>query len=832
VNDDVTDRALRALVSLVVMVGAGCAVWAGSRLTPPDSFLHPLVVTGLVILASAYQARLAIRAQHLVTAAGAALLVAVIMLPGPWAVVCVAVGNAVAKAVRRQPPHKAAFNTAKDTIAVTVAAVAFQLAGVAPLTAPAAERAAVWEYLLLLAVAATVYAMLDALTVTWAIALSTRTTWRRVIRRDLETAALRVADLAIAAATAVLFLVDPLLLAATPLAVVAVFLTQRHRLHLREERRAWQRLAASTDALSTVGLDTVLHTAIRGIAELFPDLDIEVELTGPSGPRLVRGNQAGVGYDGDPASAPAGSGPTVDVALEGGPDDRPVGVLRLRFPVEVGLSDREQYMLTTLAAGLSTAVRNASAYAEVSRLAERNAHDATHDALTDLPNRRQLNQRAAELLGQPDRRTVALLLLDLDHFKEVNDTLGHEAGDQVLLEVAERLRRAAGGALVARLGGDEFAVLFGEPGGAGAASRRARKVLESLPDPMELSGVPISLHTSAGLAMAGGTTDPVELLRRADVAMYRSKETGRPLVVYARGKDSADLGRLALAGELPRAVAEREFTVGFQPIVDLASGCAVGAEALTHWQHPDLGHLPPAAFLGLVERTGLLAPFTEAVLDRALAAATEWRAAGFDLQVAVNVSPRSLADPGLPRTVLAALADSGVDPRRLTLELTETTAIGRVDVVNRGVARLREAGVRIALDDFGTGHSSLSAVFHVPVDELKIDRTFVAALDTSRQARAVVCSTIELGRRLDLTLVAEGVEQAPQRQTMWELGCHTGQGRLFGWPPQSSEALLAALRRGHDGVPGMLAARLHTDATVLRLPRQLDRLESRLGHPG
>jgi diguanylate cyclase (GGDEF)-like protein len=724
--------------------------------------------------------------------------------------------------------RKAAFNTAKDTLGAGLAAATFHAVGVAPLTSAGAGLAPWWHYVLALCGTAAVYAVFDHLAITPVVALASRTPWRTVFAHEAEIGALfRVADLAVAAATVVLYIVNPLLLAAAPLAVLVTFLSHRQRLHLREERRAWQRLAASTDALSSVGLDEIVHTAIRGAADLFPDLEIEVQLWHGDTQRIVCGGRGGVSYDGDPALAPSVSGRTIDVRLEADPGtDRPVGELRLRFRGEVRLSDREQHMLTTFAAGLSTAIRNASAYAEVSRLADQNAYDATHDALTDLPNRRQLNERAAELLRRPGQRTVALMLFDLDYFKEVNDTLGHDAGDRVLVEVADRLREAAGDALVARLGGDEFAVLFTGMRGSGAASRRARKVLESLRQPMDLGGVPISLHTSAGLAVVKGSTDPGELLRRADVAMYQAKDSGRQVAVYARARDSADLGRLALAGELPRAVEDREFTVGFQPIVDLASGQVVGAEALSRWRHPDLGELPPSTFLGLVERSGLLAPFTEAVLERALGAAASWRDVGFDLQIAVNVSPRSLADPSLPKTVLHALDTSGVDPHRLTLEVTETTALGRLDIVSRGVTALREAGVKIALDDFGTGHSSMSAVFHVAVDQLKIDRQFVAELDSSREAKALVSSIIELGRNLDLTLVAEGVEQSHQRQMLWELGCTSGQGSLFGWPPQSSDDLLDSLRRGHDGVPGALAARLHADATVVRLPRQAARTEA------
>lgn len=818
------ERALRLSVGLVVATAAACIAWAAWHLAPPVSPLHPILVSGLVVVASCCKVRFVPRAQYTITFSGAALLIAVALLPAPWAIVCAAAGTAIAKASTTRPPRralKAPFNAGKDTVAATVAAAAFFLAGGIPATvsSPATPW---WTYVVALLAAAAAHTVVDKLVAAVVIGLASCTPWRRVLARDAELAVwIRVADLGLAGATVALYLVDPLLLAVTPLAVLVSYLANRHRLYLREERRAWQQLASSTDALSTVGLDEVVHTAIRGAADLYPDVQIEVELAQCANPRVVRGDQSGVSYDGPAALAPALPGPTIEVPLEAGPGaDGKLGVLRLRFRVVARLTDREQFMLTTFAAGLSTAIRNAAAYAEVSRLAQRHAHDATHDALTDLPNRRHLHERAAEVLRHhPRGGCTALVLLDLDHFKEVNDTLGHEAGDRVIVEVADRLRDAAGDAMVARLGGDEFAVLFTGLSSAAVASRRARQVLDSLRHPMELDGVLISLHTSAGLAIAGDSTDPGELLRRADVAMYQSKDSGRQVAIYARTRDSADLGRLALAGELPRAVEGREFTVNFQPIVDLASGRAIGAEALTRWEHPDLGDLPPATFLGLVERSGLLAPFTEAVLDRALAAAASWHAAGFDLQVAVNVSPRSLADPSLPKTVRHALDTHRVDPRRLTLELTETSAIVHLDIVNRAVARLREAGVRIALDDFGTRHSSLSAAVQIPVDQLKIDRFFVAALDSPGEV-GVVCAIIELGRKLNLAIVAEGVEDASQRQQLWELGCGSGQGRLFGWPPQPSESLLSALKRGYGGVPGALAAQLHPGATVVRLPKQ------------
>jgi diguanylate cyclase (GGDEF)-like protein len=822
-----TGRALRALVGLVAVLGAGAITAAIAWGVRPAEIQYPILTTALVAVTGAFLVRLHVRGQHRINTTDAAVLIAVALLPWPWVVICVATGSAVAVALRKQSPAKAIFNIAKNTLASVTAAATFAVATATPPLTVLQEPWPMGAYAAL-CLSGIAYAVVDVSLLTPVLVLATRTPWRRVLALNADVdLVVRGACLALAAATVALYQIDPILLAAAPLGVLFVYLAHRHQHHLREERRAWQQLAASTDALGSAGLGEVLRTAIRGAVDLFPDLEIEVELRQDSALRIVRGDQAGISFDGDPALAPARDGPVCEVPLEGEQAvGSPVGVLRLRFPVEVLLADREQYMLTTFTAGLSTAIRNVNAYGEVSRLAEKNAHDATHDTLTDLPNRRGLHARATELLSDPDRGQLALMLLDLDYFKEVNDTLGHEAGDQVLVEVADRLREAAGDALVARLGGDEFAILFSGLSSSAAAARRARQVLESLRQPMDLDGVLISLHTSAGLAIASDSADPGELLRRADVAMYQAKDSGRQVAIYARARDSADLTRLALAGALPRAVEDGEFAVVFQPIVDLASGQVVGAEALTRWAHPDLGNLPPSTFLGLIERSGLLTPFTEAVLDRALAAVASWHAEGFDLQIAVNISPRSLADPRLPKIVRHALDVHGVRPRDLTLELTETSAIGHLDVVTRGAAALRDAGVKIALDDFGTRHSSLSAVFQVSVNELKIDRTFVAQLDSSPEAMAVVRSIIELGRSLDLAVVGEGIEESLQRQTLWELGCTCGQGSLFGWPPQSSEDLLATLRQGYGGVPGALAPQLHPEATVVRLPRQASRSES------
>jgi EAL domain-containing protein (putative c-di-GMP-specific phosphodiesterase class I) len=359
---------------------------------------------------------------------------------------------------------------------------------------------------------------------------------------------------------------------------------------------------------------------------------------------------------------------------------------------------------------------------------------------------------------------------------------------------------------------------------------------------------PAVLSTSAGADESGAgasasatgfRADPgtwmAELMRRADVALYQAKRTSRPLVTYALAQDPADRDRLALAGQLPRAVTQREFVLHFQPIADLATGQVLGAEALARWRHPTRGELSPGAFLDLLERSAQLPAFTAAVLEDALAAAAMWRAAGHDLRVSVNISARSLLDASLPRQVLAALTDHRTAPDRLCLELTETLALSQLETVDQVLTQLHDIGVQLALDDFGTGFSSLAVLSRIPVHQLKVDRSFVQALaDTGEpepagadpgseavaiaQAKAVVRSTVQLGRTLDLAVVAEGIEAAGQRRLLWELGCPAGQGHLFG-PPQPADQLLARLTRGVAGRPGAVAPPLATDPTVVPLRR-------------
>jgi diguanylate cyclase len=801
-------------------------------------------LTGLVAVASASVVYVRQRSAVVGWAwTDAATLICIVWLPAAWVPLCVGTGVLVAKLLRRVTPFKSAYNAAKDALAATAGLMVAVPLGVAGSADPLAHP---W-HLVLVALAVMVVENVVGVPV---VALASATPWHRVLRTD---GALKVfsfaGKLAVALLTLRLLQVDGRLLAVIPPVALCLHLTYVGRIRARTERAAWRRLAATTEDLYSTDKTAVVDAAVVNAATLFAADEAEVFLRdGPHGPLLVRGDADGVRWSGDPGQAPPwrtdGEGVTARIAPAGGralagsagAEEEDLGEVRLHYAGRVRLTDRERLVLRTFVSALHTALRNATAFAEARRLALHNDHAELHDPLTGLANRRRLEEYGQGMLAEPG--VTALVVVDLDLFREVNETLGHLAGDRLLGEVARRLSARVGSDdLVARLGGDAFAVLLARLPSAEAAEQRARDLLDTLDPPVDLGGLRVRVDASAGVAVAedalpspsrstpserpgvaGGVGGMEELLRRADVGLHHAKRGGPSVVRYRDRLDTADASRLALGGDLPRAIAEREFAVSFQPIVDLATGEMIAAEALARWHHPDRGDLGPRRFLSAVERSGLLPGFAEAVLDQALAAMLRWRAAGIDAPVAVNASPRSLLDAAFPRMVLSRLAAFGVSGADLVLELTENLTLAQVDLIGGVLDELRAAGVRLALDDFGTGFSSLRMLDRVRVDELKIDRSFVAAMDSSPQAAAAVRLTIELGRSLEMLVVAEGVESPQQRRALWVQGCPAGQGHLFG-RPMSIDALLAALGGG-DGPPVRLAESIHASTeNVIELPR-------------
>jgi diguanylate cyclase (GGDEF)-like protein len=424
-------------------------------------------------------------------------------------------------------------------------------------------------------------------------------------------------------------------------------------------------------------------------------------------------------------------------------------------------------------------------------------HGALTDDLTGLANRRALHRRLEEALAEPDAR-AALLLLDVDAFKDVNDTLGHDAGDLVLRQVSRRLEHVAIEAdLLARVGGDEFAVLLtgAEADDAAAVGRRLRTLLEA---PLEVSGLGIRLGTNIGIALAPRhATDATGLSRRADVAMHLAKTQRTGIEVYAPERDRHSPVRLALTAQLHGAIERGELEVHFQPQADVRTGAACGAEALVRWRHPEHGLMPPAAFLPLAERAGLMGPLALLVLEQAIDRCAAWRAAGHDLTVAVNLSVTNLMDPDLPAEVAALLRDGGLEPRHLELEITEDVvmadAVGPIGVLHE----LKELGVRLSLDDFGTGYSSMAYLKHLAVDALKIDRSFVRDMADSHEDAAIVRSIVALAHALELTVVAEGVASQRAWYAVRDAGCDVAQGFELG-RPMAADGFLAWLQE-HAG---------------------------------
>jgi len=410
----------------------------------------------------------------------------------------------------------------------------------------------------------------------------------------------------------------------------------------------------------------------------------------------------------------------------------------------------------------------------------RRAHEASHDDLTQLLNRRTFdNHLAGFLASSADDVRGALLLLDLDGFKEINDRLGHQTGDMVLLGLAEQLTKSVPqGAVVARLGGDEFAVLIPEVGSDASTMALVEQLRNEITRPVVVDGFPLSVGVSIGLAFAPthGRT-PEDLLGAADVAMYRAKRYRTGVECYKALGSRPERGRLGLLGELSHAITSDQLKIHYQPLTRFRDGAPDSMEALVRWQHPTLGQVPPADFITLAEHTELISPLTQFVLTQATMDAHA--VSRFNMRLSINVSARNLQDRRFPASVLKALADVDLDPARLELEITESAIASEPERSLFAITAMREAGVRVAIDDFGTGYSSFSMLRDLSVDRLKIDAAFVRGIVHSERQQHLVKAIVSLAKGLAIETVAEGVETEESWITLANLGCDVAQGYLI-----------------------------------------------------
>jgi diguanylate cyclase (GGDEF)-like protein/PAS domain S-box-containing protein len=474
--------------------------------------------------------------------------------------------------------------------------------------------------------------------------------------------------------------------------------------------------------------------------------------------------------------------------------DAPVGALGLGWrDAREALDEATLEIFDTMGKTVTLALANTRHLAGLD-------HQAHHDSLTGLPNRMLLHRDYAQRVGTTGE--AALFLLDLDRFKEVNDTLGHHVGDRLLAQLAARLVEAAdAGALACRLGGDEFAVLVPGITDVATAVAHGERLRAKLAAPLAIDGMVLQVDASVGVAIAPAHgRDSHELLRAADVSMYEAKRHGGAVVPYAQSLDQHSPERLVLIGDLDRAIRARELELHFQPKLALADGRLVGFEGLLRWRHPQRGMLMPGEFVPLAEVGSAIHALTDLVLDLALSAQARWRELGHELRVAVNLSPRNLADESIVERVGAALAHHDAPPTALELELTETALLHDPERAARLLGRLGELGVGITIDDFGTGYSSLNHLRRLPIGTLKIDASFIAAMRSSATDAVIVRSTVALAHNLGLGVVAEGIEDHATWDALAAIGCDQGQGYLIG-AAQSAEDVEWCLLTGKAWMP-------------------------------
>jgi diguanylate cyclase (GGDEF)-like protein len=480
-------------------------------------------------------------------------------------------------------------------------------------------------------------------------------------------------------------------------------------------------------------------------------------------------------------------------------------------PVAVVVGDRSALLLPLLLIPLWVAYRNVAVSLE-------KEHQALHDQLTGLPNRTLFRQHTSEAINSARHqdRMAAVLLLDLDGFKAVNDTLGHQVGDRMLQELGPRLRSVVReGDLVSRLGGDEFAIWLCDIDGEANAQRVAGEILEVLRAPVNLDGINLEIDASLGVALYPTHGSDVDvLLQRADVAMYAAKELRNGSVTYSIDLDHNSPLRLALVGELRHAMDAGQLVVHYQPKVTVANGEAIGMEALVRWEHPTRGRIAPDDFIPVAEQTGLIRDLTAYVLVESLRQCRTWHDLGYELAVSVNISARVLHDVDLPRVIVGQLHEANIPADWLMLEITESMIMTDPERSIAALQELRSLGVRLSIDDYGTGHASLSYLKRLPVNEMKIDKTFITRMADDPRDVEITSSTVHLAARLGLDVVAEGVETAEVARLLDTMGCPSAQGYYYSRPLPPDE-LLTWLHRTQTPVPNRGATTTNDDLAAI-----------------
>jgi diguanylate cyclase (GGDEF)-like protein/PAS domain S-box-containing protein len=454
----------------------------------------------------------------------------------------------------------------------------------------------------------------------------------------------------------------------------------------------------------------------------------------------------------------------------------------LRAVLESGAAENQDSVVAMIE-NITTRKR---AESELIRQSEINEHQALHDPLTGLPNRALFSERIGHAILQAKRNKtqLAVALIDLDRFKEVNDSLGHTAGDELLINVGERMEAALRESdTVARLGGDEFGLLLPELAGPHDTLPVLERLQAALELPIHVQSLPIGIEASIGIAVyPEHGEDAQTLIQRADVAMYDAKRDGCSYMFYDDDAHDYDVTSLTLVAELRRAIAEHELVLHYQPKAALSSGRVTSVEALVRWAHPERGVVFPDSFIPIAQETSLIGPLTLYVIEEALQQARAWHREGLEMSIAVNLSTRNLLDRGFPSQVAELLSRWEVDASWLELEVTESAMLANPTRAKAVLSELSELGIRLSIDDFGTGYSSLAYLRQLPVDEIKIDRSFVIGMGVEAGDAVIVRSTVDLGRNLGLNVVAEGVETSETWELLRELGCNTAQGYFLGRP--------------------------------------------------